>query len=393
VGRDKNVTTDNSVRQISTGSGDNVARDKIIHQNLYGSVDYQQLVQDIKDAEDLLTGLDQDKIDLRLKQAKKVEELNQRLEDFKANVFRLHELFTRIPINTERLRKAKAHFDKGEFREADAVLKAEEIQQDVDRLHKEKGAVKERLAAIEEEVEGEGYRSPLFNGIEEYLDQRSGYSGIVFRSSDGAIRKWQEPRAGQMMTWNEANEYVDKSNQNRLMNHDNWRLPAVGELYALKKFIGDFPDTFFGIDLLYWSSEDFGPYSVEAKVVNLGNAQMKWYDIDQQVAIRPKNNRFSVRLVRTVKPGSALQEYEEALKLYRGLALAEPKAFLPVLANTLLNLSIFYLQNLPDKAKSVAYAQEARDIPIPLCQQAPHMQNYLDKAEQVLAANKAKPEE
>uniref|UniRef100_UPI004056A147 hypothetical protein n=1 Tax=Candidatus Electronema sp. TaxID=2698783 RepID=UPI004056A147 len=79
------------------------------------------------------------------------------------------------------------------------------------------------------------------------------------------------------------------------------------------------------------------------------------------------------------------------LRLYRSLAEAEPKVFLAELSATLINVSIFYLQDVPDRAKSVAYAQEARDILIPLCKQAPHLQSDLDMAERVLAANKAKP--
>ncbi len=85
--------------------------------------------------------------------------------------------------------------------------------------------------------------------------------------------------------------------------------------------------------------------------------------------------------------------YREALKHYRSLAEANPEAFLPDLAQTLVNMSIFYFQVVPDKTKSIAYAQEARDILMPLCQQVPHLQKYLDAAEQLLAANKAKPKE
>ncbi|MCP4702296.1 MAG: tetratricopeptide repeat protein, partial [Gammaproteobacteria bacterium] len=88
----------------------------------------------------------------------------------------------------------------------------------------------------------------------------------------------------------------------------------------------------------------------------------------------------------------ALAEYEEALKIYRGLAEASPEAFLPYVAGTLVNMSIFYLQAVPDKAKSVAYAQEARDILKPIKEQAPHLQKYLDHAERLLEANKDKPD-
>ena len=83
--------------------------------------------------------------------------------------------------------------------------------------------------------------------------------------------------------------------------------------------------------------------------------------------------------------------YDPALKIRRGLAQAEPRAFLPNLANALLNLSIFHLKNVPDKAKSVVHAQEARDILIPLCKQAPHLQKYLDDTEQLLKLNNTKP--
>ena len=278
LGGDKNVTNENSVRQVSTGTGDNVARDKIIHQYLYGSLDYQQLVKEVKEVEELLAGITPDRIDFLLEQEKTMEELKQRL------------------------RRAKAHFDKGEFREADAVLKAKEIQQDVEWLKKEKEA------AIEPEIE---YRSTFVGPVdegegqlkraEEYFDHRYGSSSIVVHLSDGEIRKWQEPRADRMMTWDEANEYVEESNWSRLMNHDDWRLPSVGELIELKEFIEDVPNTFSGIDLLYWSSEYRGSSLWESELfyafaVNLGDAG------ERGLQFR-KSKRLAVRLVRS-KSGS-----------------------------------------------------------------------------------------
>ncbi|MCW5213141.1 hypothetical protein VU04_09555, partial [Desulfobulbus sp. TB] len=87
------------------------------------------------------------------------------------------------------------------------------------------------------------------------------------------------------------------------------------------------------------------------------------------------------------------QEYEETLKHYRKLAEQNPETFLPNVANALLSLSVFYLQVVPDTAKSVIYAQEARDILIPLCEQAPHLQGELDRAESLLEAISTKPGE
>lgn len=118
------------------------------------------------------------------------------------------------------------------------------------------------------------------------------------QDSDGELLEWQEPRAGKMMTWNEANEYVEKMNRESLQGFSDWRLPAIGELQDLAQVIKSVPGSYSGADKLYWSSEDIG--AVEANVVNLGNAKMKWSDTDEQVAIRSKRRKFSVRLVRSL---------------------------------------------------------------------------------------------
>ena len=123
-------------------------------------------------------------------------------------------------------------------------------------------------------------------------------SFTAFKASSGALLEWQEPRARKMMTWKEANDYVADKNSEGLMGYHDWRLPAIGELQELAKFIKNSPGSYSDTDKLYWSSEDLG--AVEAKVVNLGNAKMEWYDIDKQVATRSKDSKFSVRLVRSL---------------------------------------------------------------------------------------------
>ena len=124
------------------------------------------------------------------------------------------------------------------------------------------------------------------------------FSFSVFQSSSGELLEWQKPRAGAMMDWRDANDYVEQKNRDGFMGYHDWRLPAVGELEELAKFIKNSPGSYSDTDKLYWSSEDIG--EIEAKVVNLGNAKMEWYDSDKQVAIRSKDNRFSVRLVRSL---------------------------------------------------------------------------------------------
>jgi len=60
------------------------------------------------------------------------------LETLKNEVVKLAEDFQRIPLDTERLRLAKQHFDKGEFKESRAVFDAETMSKELDALLLEK---------------------------------------------------------------------------------------------------------------------------------------------------------------------------------------------------------------------------------------------------------------
>jgi hypothetical protein len=83
---------------------------------------------------------------------------------------------------------------------------------------------------------------------------------------------------------------------------------------------------------------------------------------------------------------SALAEYEEALQIRRDLAQENPSTYLPDVANTLINLSIFYLQAQPDKEKSIALAMEVIEIALQF-PEVPMVQQYAGTAIQVLQAN------
>ncbi|MBT7069492.1 MAG: hypothetical protein HN975_01215 [Anaerolineae bacterium] len=60
---------------------------------------------------------------------------------------------------------------------------------------------------------------------------------------------------------------------------------------------------------------------------------------------------------------------------------------MPDVAMTVINLSIFYLQSVPDKEKSVSLAKEAVEIIYPIHKEIPYLENYLKTAIQVLQAN------
>ncbi|MDA0269142.1 MAG: tetratricopeptide repeat-containing protein, partial [Cyanobacteria bacterium] len=78
--------------------------------------------------------------------------------------------------------------------------------------------------------------------------------------------------------------------------------------------------------------------------------------------------------------------YREALQISRDLAAENPKAYLPDVATTLINLSIFYLQAQPDRDQSIALALEVLDIAQGF-QEIPRVMNDAAKAVQVLQAH------
>jgi hypothetical protein len=84
--------------------------------------------------------------------------------------------------------------------------------------------------------------------------------------------------------------------------------------------------------------------------------------------------------------------YEEALTLYRGLARVNPRTYLPYVAGTLINLSVFYQKFVSNKELSLQYVEETIDILIQF-REIPYIQNYLQKAFAVLRDWDIDPEE
>ncbi|NUQ26308.1 MAG: tetratricopeptide repeat protein, partial [Saprospiraceae bacterium] len=85
-------------------------------------------------------------------------------------------------------------------------------------------------------------------------------------------------------------------------------------------------------------------------------------------------------------------EYEEALKIYRALAEVNPQAYLPDVAMTLVNFSIFYYSNMEDKEKSLYYSKEALRAALPFLEYLPSVQNYAKTAFQIIQAWGEDPE-
>ncbi len=82
----------------------------------------------------------------------------------------------------------------------------------------------------------------------------------------------------------------------------------------------------------------------------------------------------------------AQNEYEEALTIYRQLAEVNPASYLPDVAITLINLSIFYLQSKPHQEESIKFVLEAIRILLPIVERIPYTQPYLQTAKAIMKA-------
>ncbi|MCI5226712.1 MAG: tetratricopeptide repeat protein [Candidatus Electrothrix sp. AX2] len=524
---------------VNIGSHNRAGRDQFI--NIYGkSKDYQELEHKLaaqeRDRDKLVRRIEKYPDDEDFQQDlrdcnKRLAKTRKEIEEFKEDVFRLHELFTRIPIDNERLRRAKAHFDKGEFREADAVLKAGEIQQDVERLKLEEKAAVDRLTAVRKDLEGRANEFLLkarlsllnpvaegedrFSRTEQWFNQALATARTAEVLLEYAFFLWKqnvfsraEPLYEKALTEyrNKAAAdpeaflpYVADTLNNLALLHSKtgeYSLALKEHQEALKirrrlaadqpkAFLPDLANTLNNLAGLHYATGEYdlalkeyqeaiklyhrlaadqpkaflpdvamtlnnlavlhqttGEYGLALKEYQEALKIRRRLAADQPKAFLPDvamtlNNLGELHR-KTGEYGPALKEYEEALKIRRRLAADQPKAFLPYVADTLnnlanlhyatgeyslalkeyeealkirrrlaakepgafsqtlvetlLNLSLFYLGAVPDKAKSVTYAQEARDILKPLIQQAPHLQKYLDLAEEVLERNKTQPD-
>ena len=133
----------NDLTQHGTGNigVQNVANSTVnITQILANSYDYKNLTNQLEINTKLFARTPEDETQERLEISQNIAQLESQITQFKQDVLRLAEEFNRIEINTDRLRRAKEHFEKGEIAAARAVFDSEheQMQDENDRLVKEK---------------------------------------------------------------------------------------------------------------------------------------------------------------------------------------------------------------------------------------------------------------
>ncbi|MBX7172034.1 MAG: tetratricopeptide repeat protein [Pyrinomonadaceae bacterium] len=315
------------------------------------SYEYNELLDQIKTQQKLFDRTPGNEEQERLEISAKINELNNRIEQFKEDVLRLAEQFNRIEINTERLRRAKEHFDKGELGEARTVLESE-LEQMNDEYR--------RLISERDHYEKD-VLPKLINNSEEFLllalSTRTNYDNP----------NWLEDTC----------QYFERSIE---------AFPNKANVFQYAYFL-DAHNKFDEAEKYYQRNLTDFDLSIDERALTLNNlanlhrSQHKY----EEALIELEENLESFRKLTKVNPSTylyylagtlnnlavlhkvqnkyeeSLKEYEEALEIYRELAKVNPSIYLPYVATTLNNLANLH-SNQNKYEESLKEYEEALEI-------------------------------
>ena len=329
---------------VIVGDGNNIT---VI--NLREAAQYKAIEADIQNLDDRFEKARAkaqkypDDADFRVEMLQIDEERSKKQEDLetlKREVLKLADDFQRIPLNTERLRIAKGHFERGEFEAARAVLDAEKMGNELDALISET----ERLQQKTEE--NQQNRKDKAN---EFL--------ILARltATDFSL----PDRYEKTVECFEQSLRAERNTEN---------------LFEYAKYLYDHKQ--FTPALRYYE-EALRTYR------ELAEENPRAYKPDVAMTL---NNLAALQQAMN-EHNHALANYEEALQIRRELAEENPRAYLPNVAKTLVNLGILFFTGIPDREKSVACTLEALQIALEYPDLQQQLNEYISIAFRLLEAN------
>jgi hypothetical protein len=251
------------------------------------TAEYKDLLNQWEMQKDLFAFLPEDQIEKRLRASQKIEELNVQIQQFKQSVLQLAAEFDRIEINTDRLRRAKEHFENGEFAAARTVFDSEreQMQDENDRLVEKKERYEKEMLP------------QLKNSSDEY------HSRALLERTAYDKPNWLENTCNYFERSINAQATEDNLFQYALFlkNHNRFDQAEIYYQEFLNEFVG-------------------GDISKRAKTLN------------NLAVLHEAKNELT----------TAEAEFVEALEIYRKLAAVNPAAYLPYVATTLNNLAVLH---------------------------------------------------
>ena len=318
----------------------------------------------------------------------------QELDSLRREVLKLAEDFQRIPLNTERLRRAKAHFEQGEFSEARAVLDAEveTMGIELDALLHEKGRLNQKTAENQQHLSDKANEYLILarlTATDYELPGRFEKTTAHFEQSLRAERNAENVFA--------FAHFLQEHNV--LMQAQPLYEEALQMYKALaeenpRTYLPDVAMTLNNLANLQKAKNEFGEalakYEEALQIRRaLAEENPRTYLPDVAMTLNNLANLHSAKN----EFGEAQAKYEEALQIRRALAEENPRTYLPNVATTLNNLAVLH-SDKNEFGEALAKYEEALQIYRALAEENPR--TYLPDVAMVLnnlaALQKAKNE-
>ncbi|MBS0177572.1 MAG: tetratricopeptide repeat protein [Nitrospira sp.] len=366
-----------------------------------------------------------------LKLSEKRNEIRKKLEELKQEVIRLAETFTKIPINSDRLKLARQHFEAGNFSAARAILDAEQMGIELDDLLQREEHLQQQQAQVQAlrmdkaneflilaRLTALNFDVPdRFDKTIEYFEQSLKATHTLENTFEYAYFLHTHNQFNAALPWYDEALHIRRrladANPDTYLSDVAKTLNNLGTLYGnrhdvaaaqaaydealdIRRRLADAnPDTFLpdvartlnNLAVLYGDRHDVAAAQAaydEALHIyrRLAEANPGTYLPDLAMTL----NNLAVLYSDRHDVAAAQAAYDEALHISRRLAAANPDTFLPDVARTAVNLSIFHLESLPERDKSLAYAGEALTAAGPFVEVLPACQEYARAALQVVEA-------
>jgi len=318
------------------------------------SVDYAKLTKEITRLEQHLSYIPLDKPDERLEVSIDLETARERERQFKADVQRLNEIFSKINIDGERLTKAKEHFEAGRFREADAILDAEAMTSEQDALIRAREQKERELGDLHQN---------LTKNADEWLvkaniNQLQWDDRDWFETTMACFEKSLKAQRTRDNLWGYA-LFLHKHNQPH----------KVEQLYLeLLELVqadeSDLATTAMNLGVFYATVQKMP----EAEKIYLRSleiterlAKANPAQFEPDLALTAMNLGVFYSAVRKMPEAETM--FRLSLDIYERLAKANPAQFEPDLAKTAMNLGNFYsaVQNMPEAETMYLRSLEIRE--------------------------------
>ncbi len=269
---------------------------------------------------------------------------------FREDVIRLAESFSKMELNSERLRLAKQFFDEGKIREADNVLNAKEMKQEGDALLAQKERAQQTLQAtdsllfikadefaLKARLKATDYADSLrYDSATLYFEQSRRYAETVENLWAFAFLLGQDHQSHRAIGYYEATLKLARSESEEAslaMNLGNF-YKAVQKMEEAEKMYLRSLQIFERLAAI--NSAQFEPNLAEI----CGNLGIFYFNIQ--------------------KIGDSEKMYLRSLAMFERLAKNSPEQFEPDLAKVYVNLGNFYkaVQNMTESGETYLYALE-----------------------------------